>query len=440
MTIVIATTACSTTPIRATGAKYFALSQVQLFINNNDSRGIELPPMLPTNIDLICLSHLRWGFVFQRPQHLMSRFARERRVFYIEEPIFEDNQRPHLRSTLCPQTSVHVCTPILPARLDAREVVTHVRILLDQMLQQHRIVDYVAWYYTPMARDFAFSLKPKATVYDCMDELSAFAGAPPAMKRNELALFQEADLVFTGGPSLFESKQKQHPSVHLFPSSVDVAHFASAQTITAEPEDQRLLGRPRVGYAGVIDERMDLELLGNIAAMRPDWQLVLLGPVAKINPSTLPQAPNIHYLGIKRYEELPAYFSGWDIGMLPFAINDSTRYISPTKTPEYLAAGLRVISTPIRDVVRPYAELGLVQIAATAQYFVQAAEVILGDPPNAAYKAHVNRFLSQSSWDKTWQEMNKLMNTTYIQKNRVAPMPKSAVARSVKQAEGAIHV
>ncbi len=339
----------------------------------------------------------------------MSRFARTRRVFFFEEPVFEDTE-PHLRSVICAKTGVHVQTPVLPHGMDQQAIRAEQRRLLATMLEDNRIKQYIAWYYTPMAREFAGALKPRVTVYDCMDELSCFAGASPAMRANELALFEEADLVFTGGASLFESKRKQHHAVHLFPSSVEVAHFTRARTVTQEPADQMCLPKPRLGYAGVIDERMDLELLLSVAQQRPNWQLVLLGPVVKIDASALPQAPNIHYLGMKQYSDLPAYLSGWQIGMLPFALNESTRFISPTKTPEYLAAGLQVISTPIRDVVTPYGAMQLVGIAHDAAEFIRIGDELLSKPPDNDFLAAVDGFLSRSSWDRTWSGMNELIS------------------------------
>ncbi len=342
----------------------------------------------------------------------MSRFARDRRVFFLEEPVYE-NTEPHLRSSLCPNTGVHVETPVLSSGLTNQQIVDLQKQLLQLLLDQNKIKDYIAWYYTPMAKEFTPSLRPRVTVYDCMDELSAFAGAPAAMRNNEQTLFHEADLVFTGGASLFESKRKQHPSVHFFPSSVDLAHFATARSITRDPEDQGHVPHPRLGYAGVIDERMDLELIRQAAFERPDWHFILLGPVAKIDPASLPRAANIHYFGMKQYAELPAYFAGWDIGMLPFALNDSTRFISPTKTPEYLAAGLRVISMPIRDVVSGYGDLGLVGIANDAGEFIEIAESLLQCPPTSEFHSRVDKFLSQSSWDKTWSHMNRLIENTF---------------------------
>lgn len=368
----------------------------------------------------------------------MSRFARNRRVFFFEEPLFEDGQ-PHLRSWVCPKTGVRVKTPVVPAGLPAQQVIQLQRQLLESMIGDHDIEDYVAWYYTPMARQFASISRPRVTVYDCMDELSAFAGAPPAMRENEHALFHEADLVFTGGASLFESKRKQHPSVHLFPSSVDVSHFARARSSKVEAEDQRHLPRPRLGYAGVIDERMDLKLLKQVAESRPDWQLVLLGPVVKIDPASLPKARNIHYLGMKAYADLPGYLSGWDIGMLPFAMNESTRFISPTKTPEYLAAGLRVISTPIRDVVTPYGDLGLVSIADGPREFVRAAESLLESPASNEFRASTDRFLSKSSWEKTWSEMNRLVEEKITLKHLAVGQPQPTPPVEIPT-EGAAHV
>ncbi|MBV9939975.1 MAG: glycosyltransferase, partial [Acidobacteriaceae bacterium] len=198
---------------------------------------------------------------------------------------------------------------------------------------------------------------------------------------------------------------------------VDVAHFQRARQVREQPEDQRSIGKPRFGFAGVIDERMDIELLRQVAKKRPDWQFVLLGPVVKINPATLPSAPNIHLLGMKSYADLPAYMSGWDVGVLPFALNESTRFISPTKTPEYLAAGLRVISTPIRDVVTPYEQLGLVSIAENAQQFLEAGERLLIEGSTPEFRERADEFLRQSSWDQTSSEMEKLMENKLLLDN-----------------------
>lgn len=360
--------------------------------------------------DIVCLSHLRWNFVYQRPQHLLSRCAQGKRVFFIEEPIF--SQEPLGRLDITEDScGVVVVVPHLPQGLSEETINADLEVLIDGLFAEYNINKYICWYYTPMAIAFTRHLQPQAVVYDCMDELSSFKGASPTLKNYEAELFNRADLVFTGGQSLYESKVNQHANVYAFPSSVDVAHFAQARNLT-EPLDQANIPHPRLGFFGVIDERMDIELLAGIAEARPDWHLVIIGPVVKIDPATLPQHENIHYLGGKDYKELPAYLSGWDLAMLPFARNESTRFISPTKTPEYLAAGRPVVSTSIRDVVRPYGESKLVRIADTVSEFVTAAEQgMQEDTPASEWLSQVDVFLEKISWDRTWASMMKLIDS-----------------------------
>jgi len=353
--------------------------------------------------DLVCFSHLRWNFVYQRPQHLLSRFAAQRRVFYVEEPMFIEG-KSHLKHSRG-NSSVDLVVPHLQHGDDAAETL---KTLIDDFFQENQIHTYAVWYYTPMQLPWTKHLKPAAVVYDCMDELSAFKGAPPELKERELELMQWADLVFTGGHSLYEAKQDQHRNIYAFPSSIDAPHFARARTITVEPEDQISIPGVRLGFFGVIDERMDLELVAAVAAARPDWHLIMIGPVVKIDPGTLPQSSNIHYLGMKTYDELPTYMAGWDVAMLPFARNDSTRFISPTKTPEYLAAGLPVVSTSIRDVIRPYGNAGVVHIGDTAEEFVAAVERALAEDASQRLK-RVDAMLSQTSWSRTWGRMAELL-------------------------------
>jgi glycosyltransferase involved in cell wall biosynthesis len=352
--------------------------------------------------DLVCLSHLRWSFVFQRPQHLMSRCARERRVFFVEEPIF--CAEPSRLEQTVTKEGVHVVVPYIEETTPRDEVDSVQAEMLRALLATEQVKDYVLWYYTPMALPVGALLAPLATVYDCMDQLSAFKGAPPSLLERERQLFSEAHLVFTGGHSLYQEKRASHQNIHAFPSSVDVAHFAQARAPQHEPHDQCAIPGPRLGFFGVIDERMDLELLAGVAAARPTWQLVILGPVVKIDEADLPRLPNIHYLGSKQYAELPSYIATWDVALLLFARNESTRFISPTKTPEYLAAGKPVVSTSITDVVNPYQKLGLVRIADTVEDFVAACEEALADA-ELGPSSNADDFLSQLSWDKTWTEM-----------------------------------
>jgi UDP-galactopyranose mutase len=355
--------------------------------------------------DLICFSHLRWNFVYQRPNHLMSRCARERRVFYFEEPIF-DASSPRLEINVV-ENNLYQVTPHLPEGMGDEQRRTGLARLVDQLIEDQNIQNYLVWYYTPMALEFTGHLKPKTIIFDVMDELSAFRGAPKILLDYEAQLFKKASVVFTGGMSLYESKRTKHPFVHAFPSSVDRAHFGRART-EQEPADQARIPGPKLGFFGVIDERFDIELLRGAAAARPNYQWVVIGPIVKIDPNDLPKAPNIHYLGSKTYNELPAYLSGWDVALLLFAMNESTRFISPTKTPEYLAAGRPVVSTPIRDVVSPYGDRGLVRIASNVPEWVAACDAALkeGFEPK---RQEIDAFLRDMSWDETWRRMSALI-------------------------------
>jgi len=369
--------------------------------------GTAVGPSLPSR-DFICFSHLRWGFVHQRPQHLMARFATEFRLFYVEEPVETEDAEPWL-AIYDATNGIKLLVPQIPKGFDAARRDAAQRAVLDRQFAALGIDRPVLWYYNPMAPLFADRLDATAVVYDCMDELSGFRGAPPELVDRERALLDRADVVFTGGHSLYEAKRDRHPNVHPFPSSVDVAHFAAART-AEPPADQAALPGPRLGFYGVIDERLDLDLIGAVAALRPDWQFVILGPVVKIDPATLPQRPNLHYPGMRGYADLPACLAAWDVALMPFALNESTRFISPTKTPEYLAAGRPVVSTPITDVVRSYGDTGLVHIARTPDAFVAACERALAvDRTAPDWLARVDAVLAGMSWDQTWARMRDLM-------------------------------
>jgi Glycosyltransferase len=377
-----------------------------------ESSFIQIPHENPSQSqpDLVCFSHLRWDFVYQRPQHLLTRCARDRRVFFVEEPVFDQGS---MRLEITEREyGVQVVVPHLPEGL--RSDVATAAIMKDmtrRLLLENGIREYVFWYYTPMALTFTDDFHPIASIYDCMDELSAFKGANSRLPFMERQLFERVDLVFTGGHSLYEAKQDAHPSVHSFPSAIDISHFGQARFLTTDPIDQKDIPHPRLGFFGVIDERFDIDLLDALARRRPDWQFIMIGPVVKIDPKSLPGHSNIHYLGSKKYEELPAYLSNWDVALLLFARNESTRFISPTKTPEYLAAGKPVVSTSIQDVVRPYGELNLVSIADNPDDFVEAAEEFLTKSyEQTNWRARVDQFLANISWDKTWRQMSDLIN------------------------------
>jgi glycosyltransferase involved in cell wall biosynthesis len=383
--------------------------------------------MATTTETILCLSHLRWNFVYQRPQHLLVRCAQQHQVLYVEEPMF-DVSEPTLEVRA--EGEVTVAVPHLPCGLSTDDAERAQRKMIDRLLYAADDPRPVLWYATPMAIAFTHHIKPRAVVYDCMDELSLFHGAPAALIEREAMLLKHADVVFTGGHSLYAYKRAHsaHRNIHPFPSSVDVPHFAQAREPIADPPDQAAIAHPRIGFFGVIDERMDLALLAELADQRPDLQLVMIGPVVKIAPDSLPRRPNLHWLGSKTYQELPRYLANWDVAMLPFARCDATRFISPTKTPEYLAAGKPVVSTSITDVINPYGRDGLAWIADTAGEFAAAIDEALRSD-RIARIAHADSFLSGLSWDRTWSEMwahvERAIETRALRSSGLVPTARS---------------
>ena len=356
---------------------------------------------------LLVFSHLRWDFVFQRPQHLLTRLARHYRILFFEEPVSSAGDAWLEISE--PLPNVRVCQPHTPCTSGGfhdEQIPDLQRLLADLMREEKN--EYLAWLYSPMALPLLQQLTPTAVIYDCMDELSAFRNAPKQMLQRENALLKLADLVFTGGPSLYRSKRNRHPAVHCFPSSVDAAHFQQALTGT-DHALQSSLPRPRLGFFGVIDERIDFELIAMLATAKPDWQIMMVGPCVKIDPSSLPRRQNIHYFGQQAYAQLPAFLAGWDVCLQPFALNEATRFISPTKTLEYMAAGLPIVSTPITDVVEPFGEI--VRIARGPRAFLHACELALAE--SAAEKEHrtalMRAALAGTSWDRTVAQMHELI-------------------------------
>jgi glycosyltransferase involved in cell wall biosynthesis len=379
-------------------------------------------------VTLICLSHLRWNFVWQRPQHLLSRAASNYDVLFLEEPIFQRGVKPRIEWRT-ESSGVQIGVPVLPEGSTPTAVTLMQRKLIDETLSRKPSGKLALWYYTPMALPFTLHLRPDICIYDNMDELSLFRGASPRLVALERRLFQRADVVFTGGQSLYEAKRSKHRNIHAFPSSIDASHFRIARLKRPAPEDQAHIKKPRLGFFGVIDERFDVDLLARTAELRPEWQFVMIGPVVKIDPEILPKRDNIHWLGGKTYEELPSYLSGWDLGVMPFAINEATRFISPTKTPEFLAAGIPVVSTPIRDVVRPYGEQGLVEIASTPEEVVGRADVLL-QRPRDEWLRNVDAHLSRMSWDRTWAAMRREIDQLLTR----APRHTSTPARTGEEA------
>lgn len=386
------------------------------------------PP--PPRCDLVCFSYLRWDATYQRPQHLLSRAARDRRVFFVEDPIFADGP-PHvsMRRTV---EGVLVVTPTVPLDTPPARVPALLRKLVDHVIVHQRLERYALWFYSPLALAFAHHLDPVAIVYDCIDDLAGLGGAPDELAAFEELLLVATDVVFTAGPSLHALHHDRHANVHMFPSAADVRHFLQARRLTTRerpPVDQGAIPVPRVGYFGTIDHRVDLALVSDLAALRPDVHLAMLGPIGRIPAASLPRRPNLHWLGPKTYDELPYYLAGWAAAMLPFVRDPSTRFLSPSRTPELLAAGRAVIATSIPDLVHPFRELGLIRIADTAAGFSVAIDAVRAEPARDRNR-RADRWLAHVSWDRTWAAMDTLLEAAIAR--RGDPGERARALRSLR--------
>jgi UDP-galactopyranose mutase len=354
---------------------------------------------------LIVFSHLRWNFVYQRPQHLLSRLAKHHDVLFVEEPLQSESDSWLECCEGAPRvTVIKPHTPVNAGGFHDDQLPV-LRPLIAEYLRDKGIDDYVVWFYTPMALPLLAELNPRAVVYDCMDELSAFKNAPKQLRQREAALMKAADLVLTGGPSLYEAKRELHHNVLCLPSAVDAHHYSpqyATGRIDAMLRAEQLQGRipgPRLGFFGVIDERLDIGLVQAIADAEPQWQLVMVGPVVKIDPERLPQRPNIHWLGQQPYALLPQLVADWDVCLLPFALNESTRFISPTKTLEYMAAEKPIVGTAVHDVVAMYGDV--VRIGHTPAGFIECCRWALSETgfKRAERVSEMLATVSRYSWD-----------------------------------------
>ena len=357
---------------------------------------------------ILVFSHLRWDFVYQRPQHLLSHLAEHYKICFFEEPVFRQGESGV--DTSHPRENITVCTPHTPVDMPGfhDDHLPYLKKMVRELVDEGE--EIIVWFYTPMALPLLQEVPASLVVYDCMDELSAFKNPPRQLLQRENSLLKRADVVFTGGPSLYNAKKDRNPNVHCFPSSVDVQHFAKALDRADVHPAHRAIAGPRLGYYGVIDERFDAELISLVAQAHPRWQIVLVGPVVKVDPQTLPQAENIHYLGQQPYEVLPQLLAGWDVCLMPFAMNESTRFISPTKSLEYMAAELPIVSTPVRDVVDLHSDV--VAIASSPEQFIAACEAALlcTQDERAQQTTQMRDKLARTSWSATALAMRNLLD------------------------------
>ena len=395
---------------------------------------------------IVVFSHLRWGFVWQRPQQFLSRFAKKHQILFVEEPFFDrpEGSEPEVTyHRVMPNVTVacpHVPgswnrNPQLPQKL--REFT---RTAIDHMNEDGTFDKPLLWYYSPM--DSAWSLgyfENRGVVYDSMDELSQFTGAPRALVDNENRLMDYADVVFAGGYELSLKKKKRHDNVHFFGCGVEYSHFSQAQEAsTTIPPDIDFMDRPILGWFGVVDERVDYNMVGEMARQRPNWCFAMVGPVVKVDPNLLPHFPNLYWLGQRDYSVLPNYCKAFDICMMSFAINAATEYINPTKALEYLATGRPVISTPVKDVVRQYSDL--VDIVKTPEEFIAAAERALKDPPRDRIQRGIEK-AKECSWETTVSTMQNIIKEAIGKKDRrsarkIAPLAQAELEYIFQATQG----
>ncbi len=373
------------------------------------------------SFDLVVASHLRWSFVWQRPQQLLSRLARERRILFVEEPVYTDSTVAEVPVLEHVANNITVLAPRVPRPdregasiwADRDRITRQVRSALDLLEFDTRAL----WFYTPLPEFLLHAVDPELVIYDVMDELSMFKFAPPELKEQEARLLRRSDVVFTGGASLYESKKPYNKSTHLFASGVDAKHyFKACDQSTPVPDFVKHLNGPIATYIGVIDERLDYDIIAAMAARRPDVQFLMCGPIVKVDPNELPKAPNLHYPGQQSYEDLPSILKGSDICLMPFARNDATKFISPTKTLEYMATHRPIVSTPIRDVERFFSDI--VYLANDADEFVKQIDVALNEHPHerARRRQREEKILAEHAWDAIAANMNQLMEDTYARK------------------------
>jgi glycosyltransferase involved in cell wall biosynthesis len=354
---------------------------------------------------IIVHCHLCWDWVWQRPQQFVSRLSRRHKILFIET-IGPDPQllTPFARFRTDEQfPNVTLLRLQFPSWRwgDSDFVDCERRRLVKEFLggpAAGQFENPVQWFYDPMAASsFVGHMGEIATVYDCMDELSKFSEAPPEIIGREAGLLAMADVVFTGGRRLYENKRRMNSNCHFYGCGVDVEHFGKASgSETKIPEDIASLPRPVLGYFGVVDERMDYELVAKLADANPNGSVVMVGPALKVDKVPLPRRHNLHWLGQRAYADLPAYAKAFDVCLMPFALNAATEFINPTKALEYMATGRPVVSSAVPDVVRNFGSV--IKVAGDHDEFITSCQRAIKQKDAAAIESGM-RMASENSWE-----------------------------------------
>ena len=376
-------------------------------------QAIPLPPRAGSDFPIIVHSHLSWDWVWQRPQQFHSRLSKTHPILFVEGPIVSDQVTTSgvtLRE-ISDYPNIVVLQMVMPAArwADGAWVDAERRRLVHSVLEGplgRTFENPVQWFYDPMAvTSFLGHMDEAAVVYDCMDELSKFKGAPPELVRRERELLNAADVVFAGGPKMARAKSRYHSNCYSYGCGVDIKHFGKARhAATQVPDDVAQFAGPVLGYIGVVDERVDYDLLAKLADHNADWTVAIVGPVAKVDSADFPKRDNLRFLGGRDYAELPRYAKAFDLCLMPFAKNEATEFINPTKALEYMATGTPIVSTDVEDVVLQFS--AVVKVAATHEEFVAHCEMSLAQP-NARRIAAGMKMARNNSWESIVAHLEK---------------------------------
>lgn len=354
---------------------------------------------------IIVHCHLRWDGVWQRPQQFLSRLAKKHPVLFCEGPTlvneeitprFEIKEASNAENVLVMQTFFPASKFSDGAWVDSERLRLLKEALAGELSGQFD--SPVQWFYDPMAvTAYAGNIGERAIVYDCMDQLSQFKFAPPELIQREVTLLEKADVVFCGGRKLREAKSRINSNCHFYGCGVDVEHFGKARLEeTPLPEDLQKMSRPVLGYFGVVDERLDYGLIAALADANPKWSVAIIGPVVKVDPASLPTRPNLYWLGRREYQQLPGYTKGFDVCLMPFALNEATEYINPTKACEYMATGTQIVSTAVPDVVSNFSEV--VDVAQNQEEFIEMCKRAVDRPSEKQIQAGL-KMAQENTWD-----------------------------------------
>ncbi len=356
---------------------------------------------------IVCFSDISWNVKFQRPHQLFSQAKRINIIIFIEKPLLQRSGKPnHFISRV--SDNILILTPVITDEDPESTIHETVEQLLTEKLKSHNTTEYICWYYSPKAINYSQKLTPKLIIFDCMDECCGYEGADTEVNESEKKLLEVTDLVFTGGRSLCNAKKLLHKNVHLFPDSIDYERF-NGNTKQAK---KNIIKKPaaKIGYFGVIDERLDLNLLDKIAANKPKWKFEIAGPIVENMHGKLPERKNITFTGDIRDEEIPSIIGEWDAAILPYSKNNSTENTAPSRLLVYFAANKNIVSTSINDIVHYFGENGMVRIADEPDDFVKALEAAIKYKPEAEWQKKVDSIIRKTTWEKTWNGMSKKIN------------------------------